>query len=300
MKKSGLFISLLAASLIQCGTSDENTASQQTAPNYVEDSLLVQVDDEVVKVVTLKELLNCIDSSATSNGGALACLLANKDFLAARSPEDIELIYFTYWETMNAYLDVNLPYIEEKHLDDSYQVKAEFEKSLNKRGFYVEADGEGGYFPMVDRAVLFTIFDGLGNEALQAYISFFRTQRDFIAFDGGLALSPLEIAKRVAFFDKQYEQYPTFIFREEMLRFYEREMYFVMFGLDNTPAFDFGVNTLNEEHKKALEYLMKNATPFTKEVVKKYYTALESAGWHMLDEGYNKYFFGIGNARKGK
>jgi hypothetical protein len=298
MKKIVIFNMLFLSLFIQCGDANEDVMPK-SGDAITADPVAITSESIVEgKVLTLKELLHCIDSSAVSNGGALSCLLANKEFLASRNSIDIELIYYTYWEAMNDYLDKNIPYIDEKNLDKNYQLDSKYEQSLNNRGFYVEADGEGGYFPMVDRSILYEVFKGVGDDALEAYLTFFSTQRDFIAFDAGLALNPIEIAKRVVFFDTQFEKYPAFVFRDEMRMFYEREMYFVMFGLDNTPAFEFGTNILIDEHKKALEYLMKNATKFTQDVVKKYYKSLEQNGWHMLEDGYDKYYFGIGKARK--
>jgi hypothetical protein len=290
-------VSLLVGAQCASPSKEEIDSKEVVLPET--DSSAVAIDTVMLKpVMNVKDLVNCIDSSATANGGALLCLIANKEFLSTINPYDITVIYHTYWEAMNAYLDNNLPYIDEKYLDANYQVDAKFSKSLSDKGFYVETDGEGGYFPMVDRTVLFNIFDGLGDEALQNYLGFFKNQRDFIAFDGGLSLTPIEIAQRIVFFDTHFEKYPQFVLREELRMFYEREMYFIMFGLDNSPAYDYEKKTYSIEHKAALEFLMKNATKFTQGVIKKYYNALDKNAWQMLEEGYEKYYFGIGSVRK--
>lgn len=295
MKKIILFLLLPLAYLFHsCTSNSTDSSNNSSALNKTGSD-----SNEVVFSTTFPQLMAIIDSAAKKDGNVMGVLNFHNKFIFSLEPHQVDSIYYKSVDGLNAYLDKNLPYIPENKINTkNYTVKKEFEAELNAKGIRSQFDGEGGFFPIVDQQLFYTFFNGLVTPTLQEFITFFNENDEYIAFDAGLVKTPQQIADRILFYDWHLTNYPQFPRKDVLLGMYVQEMYFVMFGLDNTPAFSYADNLIFDEHKEAFEILMSNGTPFTKKIIGTYVDALKINDWHYIDNGYDKFYFGIDELRK--
>lgn len=72
--------------------------------------------------------------------------------------------------------------------------------------------------------------------------------------DGGIYISIIDLAKRLGFWEEFLIRYPNNIFKEyaeDDVKYYR---YYMMAGMDNTPAFDYDSKELLDEYKEAIIY----------------------------------------------
>jgi hypothetical protein len=295
MNNNIIILILVFANLFQSCNSEANDAANADS----KDSLSNGIDNmPPPPITTYPALKQSIDSAAKKDGNALVFFQTHSLFVSTLTPEQMDTLYYLLVDEMNAYLDNDLPYIPENQLDKNYQVKKSYEAELVAKGIHVQTDGEGGYFPIVDQKKVFAVFNGHVTAPLQEFITFFNENDEYIAFDAGLVKTPQEIATRILFYDWHIKNNPKFPRNEILLGMYAQEMYFVMFGLDNTPAFSYEDNIIFEEHKIAFDILLEKGSPFTKKIIGAYVDALKKVDWHYMDNSFDKYYFGIEVLRK--
>lgn len=286
-----LFIS--AQSCASDSSASANTTTIATDSNINQDSVA-----EVAPSTTFPALLVSVDSACKKDGNGLQVMNKHTIFIETLQPSQMDTLYMRLVDGINTYLDKNIPFLNEKYLDKNNEVKEKYVTEFNDKGIRIQFDGDGGYFPAVNQGNLFVFFDGKVTPALQEFIAFFSKNEEYIAFDGGLVATPNEIAERILFYDWHLVNYPTFERKDIVLGMYAQEMYFIMFGLDNTPAFSYADDLIFDEHKVAMNMLLDKGSPFTKKFLGNYVTALKANNWKYLNNGYDKYYFGIDQARK--
>ena len=67
-------------------------------------------------------------------------------------------------------------------------------------------------------------------------------------------ISTLALARRLGFWEEFLIRYPATIFKEHALNNITYYRYYLMVGMDNTPAFDYQSNQLLDEYKEAMIY----------------------------------------------
>jgi hypothetical protein len=103
--------------------------------------------------------------------------------------------------------------------------------------------------------------------------------------DGGFIIPVKEVADRLGFWDAFLTSYPKHLFSDYAANNAKYDLYFFLIGMDNTPAFGHGDETLDKEFLEAYKYFIqkypdsKNAV-----VIKEYLQLLEKAGYKQTEE----------------
>jgi hypothetical protein len=73
--------------------------------------------------------------------------------------------------------------------------------------------------------------------------------------DGGLLITPVELAQRLAFWQEFLSRYPNNLFAQFARNKVAYYQYYLLAGMDNTPAFDFETNKMQPEFIEGYAYL---------------------------------------------
>lgn len=116
---------------------------------------------------------------------------------------------------------------------------------------------EGYFFPVVDYAYL-TQYKGWVSEELYDYFNTMALESEqSFASDAGLIITWDELASRINTYEAFLAKYPGSKYRGEIQRYllYYTEAY--LFGLDNTPVFDFESDEIKEDVQKSYKDSLK-------------------------------------------
>lgn len=120
----------------------------------------------------------------------------------------------------------------------------------------VDAEGAVDFYPSITYAFQF-FGKYLSQPMREYYIQISEEEQRAMASDGGLMISPMELADRIGFRAVFLKRYPDHALSaaDGLARLeYQAMLPYLMMGLDNTPAFDFETQKLNDDFAKAIEY----------------------------------------------
>ncbi|MFD1177329.1 hypothetical protein ACFQ3W_13615 [Paenibacillus puldeungensis] len=156
-------------------------------------------------------------------------------------------------------------------------------KAVLAGGYKLET-AEGMVFPVVDYGAL-KKYNASLSEKMQQYIGLLALESDKkMASDGGLVISWDELAKRTIAFEKFFKAYPgTPEANRAKELYYSSYLSAYLYGLDNTPIFDFDTFKLTDEAKASYEKTVK-AYPdtTTAEVVQGFLDVLKKTKWQVF------------------
>ena len=151
-------------------------------------------------------------------------------------------------------------------------------------GGYKLETAEGMVFPVVDYGALKKYNPAL-SEKMQDFIALLALDSDAkMASDGGLVITWDELAKRTAAAEQYFTQYAGTPEAEQAKKlFYTRYLTTYLYGLDNTPIFDFDTFKLTDEVKASYEHTVKTY-PGTKTAaaVQGFLNVLKSTDWQVF------------------
>jgi hypothetical protein len=131
----------------------------------------------------------------------------------------------------------------------------QYEKELNQNGLILKST-EGAIY--IDRSTqpLRTFFYNHLSPATQEFYDQFEaeTNQD-LSEDGGLLITPVELAQRLAFWQEFLSRYPNNLFAQFARNKVAYYQYYLLAGMDNTPAFDFETNKMQPEFIEGYAYL---------------------------------------------
>ena len=153
-------------------------------------------------------------------------------------------------------------------------------KELKTNGFVFKTT-EGYVYLAPDAEFLEKNFSGFLSTTGQRYFKQWK-QEDTEGFveDMGLTIKPTELAQRIVFWEKFLQENPSTPWTDEVsftLKAYTNTLFV---GLDNTPSFDYEMETIMPEYKEAFVWLVTNH-PNTKigKQVSQYTALLEQNNW---------------------
>ncbi|MGZ7443210.1 hypothetical protein [Paenibacillus sp. TH7-28] len=151
-------------------------------------------------------------------------------------------------------------------------------------GGYKLETAEGMVFPVVNYGALKKYSSAL-SEKMQDFIALLAMDSDAkMASDGGLVITWDELAERAVAAEKYFTQYAgTPEAQQAKKLFYTRYLTTYLYGLDNTPIFDFDTFKLTDEVKASYEHTVKTY-PGTKTAaaVQGFLDVLKNADWQVF------------------
>lgn len=151
---------------------------------------------------------------------------------------------------------------------------AEVEK-LMANGFSI-AMSEGNTYLKQDRTFIAKAFYPYVSSGMKEYLLQLNKENEegFIE-DAGLVITPLNLAKRVIFWETFLKKYPSFTFTTEIVQSQKANLTFLLEGIDNTPLMDRSGHKICKNYQTAFEYLLQ-MEPHSQiaSLIKPYYKAL--------------------------
>ncbi|MBX7242115.1 MAG: SH3 domain-containing protein [Bacteroidia bacterium] len=155
----------------------------------------------------------------------------------------------------------------------------DYTRNLARNGLVLDSE-EGMTFVQTDPAFLLRKAGDRVSPAMKAYLALEEDEvKKRVAGDGGLTVSAKELARRTVEWEKFNRQYPGFTGFLISENYFRWGLCTLITGLDNTPAFNYDDQLLNDEFKEAYEWVIANH-PDTKtgKAVKEIYDILKREG----------------------
>jgi len=182
--------------------------------------------------------------------------------------------------------EVDLSSLDE--ISDS-ELKALLEKTRDT-GYRVET-AEGMYFPVIDYGFL-RKYKPYVTDDMKGYIDIMAVESwRWPAKDGALVIGWDELIERALQQEKFIEQYPDSPKTVEIKQLYNKYVSFILYGLNNTPLFDYNSRAMSEEAKKAYSEAVKGEEDSeTLKLVRLFLEVLEKNNYRLTDtvEEYRK------------
>jgi hypothetical protein len=203
----------------------------------------------------------------------------------------------------------NLPKLEERYYSDQ-QIQAELFKSFKPgagidmnevdkvshkglldllietrdTGYRVET-AEGMYFPIIDYG-FYKKYSDYVTDDMKEYIEIMAIESEQVpAKDAALVIKWGQVVERALRQDKFLQDYPASIKADAMKELYGKYVMFTLFGLNNTPLFDYNTKAIREDAKAAYMQAADSGDDqgYTG-LLKGYLEVLEQNGWKLTDE----------------
>lgn len=128
------------------------------------------------------------------------------------------------------------------------------QQQLKQQGLIFRST-EGTIYLDADTEPIRTAFYTYLSESTQVFFDQYEMEANQgFAEDGGMLISTAELADRLGFWEEYLMKYPNPVFKDFALENIKYYRYYLMVGMDNTPAFDFESHKLLTEFEKALHY----------------------------------------------
>ena len=149
-------------------------------------------------------------------------------------------------------------------------------------GYKVET-AEGSFFPIIDYG-FYGKYSAYLTSDIKDYISIMNVESDKVpAKDAGMVISWDELFERAFNQEKFLEKHKDSSKFKEMEALYKKYITFAVYGLDNTPLFNYGGNTMNADAKAAYAKAIAKDSNLSK-VLKEYYETIEKNKFKLTDK----------------
>ena len=265
------FISLVTLGLMisSCGNSESTVSEEQKTSST--DTLSLDTLNS-----TYSDLLLCLKESDYNKLESVhECLEKHKIDFETLSEEQVDSLFYKTQDALHYVSNQITPEMDmENDFDENGYLSPELTKKANEIGFNYDSE-EGMYFYYVHMPYLKEKFYKHLSKAMKAYVDFKMTHDDKIAYDAGINIAPIFLAKRIVDLEKLFEN-GNFVSQMDVFGMYCDGIWWLCDGMDNTPAFNYYDNDLIfPEVKEAIEYVSKNGGVVAKEISKVYLAEVE-------------------------
>ncbi|MGG6311598.1 hypothetical protein [Paenibacillus macerans] len=163
-------------------------------------------------------------------------------------------------------------------------VRGKIESEL--AGGYKLETAEGSVFPVVDYGAL-KKYNAALSEKMQGFIALLAMESDSkLASDAALSITWDELAERAVAYERYFDKYAgTPEAEQAKMLYYSRYLRTYLYGLDNTPNFDYETYRLSAEAKASYENTVKAYKGTrTAEAVQEFLDVLEAADWQVYSK----------------
>lgn len=256
MKTTGLQIALLSfAVLSQCSQKPDSIVRNEPYNSKTYDTvrLTVYLDSLIglpIEVGSAKRALRLFESSFDKSVPS-QCDEAFKSFLTFQASLTNQLNSKMYndpdFEKLNSLVWAD------KSLHDSLGI--EYEQELNENGWLLRSTEGTIYIARDTNPIRMTFFKYLSPATQTFFNQFELEENQILSEDGMLIINSNDLADRLGFWETFSKENPNNLFSDfalENIRYYR---YYLLEGMDNTPAFDrFETKLFNKEFELTLNY----------------------------------------------
>lgn len=239
------------------------------------------LDDEI----NIKEFISFVDK----NIGLLSPENATKLVVKL---EELQKNYFAqledkYYTTENQTIlfeafkpEFNLENLKSEKMENA-EVKALL-KETEELGYKVET-AEGLFFPIIDYG-FYEKYSANVTKDMKDYISIMAMESEKVpAKDAALVISWDEIFERLLNQEKFLDEHKDSVRFEEIKELYKKYVTYAIYGLNNTPLFDYEDNKMDDEAKAAYEKAIAKDSQFS-QTMKEYYELIKNNGYKLTEE----------------
>jgi hypothetical protein len=201
-------------------------------------------------------------------------------------------IFMEYYDRLNTALNNNLSNDTMKYVNNDFldTLKiSKYERKLNGNGFTFE-NSEGNAYIAEDWDFIIKYFSNYISPRMKKYIVKIN-QEDKQGFteDGGLVISPTELADRIVWWEKFISSDTNFIYAQRIKESEKNNLSAFMLGLSNSPIIN-DSGKLDSTYESAYKYLLnKHPETKTSKIISPYYSALLKKNIHQQDSILNDY-----------
>lgn len=288
VKKNILMLSIVAFFML----SACNDKQSVTDIEKVDDKNTVEAVDEEVEAMDLLTEWNRIVEENVELRDIVPFL---RETLPEATEEEADQIVAEFERMQFDYL----PHLEEKFFEDNIQEKlhehfegneVEDEKVVtlleeaDESGYKVEM-AEGTYFPIINYGAYRDFLPYVSNE-FGDYIEIMARESDELsAKDAAIVVTWNELVERAANQEAFLREYPQSEKKEHVKALYDKYVKMILFGLDNTPLFQYEDDRIDEEAlKQYKEVLTVLDTSETKTMLQQFIELVEKSGGLLTDE----------------
>lgn len=239
------------------------------------------LDDEI----NIKEFISFVDK----NIGLLSPENATKLVVKL---EELQKNYFAqledkYYTTENQTIlfeafkpEFNLENLKSEKMENA-EVKALL-KETEELGYKVET-AEGLFFPIIDYG-FYEKYSANVTKDMKDYISIMAMESEKVpAKDAALVISWDELFERLLNQEKFLDEHKDSVRFEEIKELYKKYVTYAIYGLNNTPLFDYEDNKMDDEAKAAYEKAIAKDSQFS-QTMKEYYELIKNNGYKLTEE----------------
>lgn len=239
------------------------------------------LDDEI----NIKEFISFVDK----NIGLLSPENATKLVVKL---EELQKNYFAqledkYYTTKNQTIlfeafkpEFNLENLKSEKMENA-EVKALL-KETEELGYKVET-AEGLFFPIIDYG-FYEKYSANVTKDMKDYISIMAMESEKVpAKDAALVISWDELFERLLNQEKFLDEHKDSVRFEEIKELYKKYVTYAIYGLNNTPLFDYEDNKMDDEAKAAYEKAIAKDSQFS-QTMKEYYELIKNNGYKLTEE----------------
>lgn len=136
-------------------------------------------------------------------------------------------------------------------------------KRLMGCGLMVSSE-EGMFFAQPDPNAIAKYVAARSTSNMREYLTQIALEtREYYASDGGLAITPHQVAERMWFWEDFVQKNPSFFLVNECENQFRDYLHVLLLGLDNTPAYDYESKELNADFKDAYSWIIREH-PFSR------------------------------------
>jgi hypothetical protein len=273
---------------------NQTTCNKQTADNVLADTSTnltnqTKGENSNPKLVEYKNYIQQLDSF-----DAASSTMAAKKFKELFTGQTVVLcdsafvIFNGFYESLDRNLNEKhqkdttnydpLVYVYEKGKEPVIPQKlTDYNRKLKDNGYEVAMD-EGMTFILQDRDFISTNLYPFISNSLREYLTQLNKEnKEGFATDGGLIISPTQLAKRIIWFENFMTANPNFIFSAKCLETKTGYLSILLTGMDNTPLYDdYETKKLSQYYADGYQYLLsKYPNSQTTKIVQPYFLALK-------------------------
>lgn len=175
--------------------------------------------------------------------------------------------------------DYDLSNIDVKDIKDD-EARNLLEETINL-GYKVETT-EGAFFPIIDYS-FYEKYSAYVTSDIKDYISIMVEESGKVpAKDAGLVISWGELLERAFNQEEFLTEHKESVKFEDIKTLYKEYVIFAIYGLDNTPLFNYEDKIMNDDAKEAYKKVITKNSKFS-QVLKEYYDIIEKNGFKLTD-----------------